>query len=186
VDAETSKWADKLADPLEIGAHLDTVAGTTIARHGFGVLIKGASGAGKSDLALRAITASIRLPSETTPAAPFQMVSDDQTVLACKDDVLIASAPATLHGMMEVRGIGILPVEPVCNVPLILIAKISDGPIERMAPVPHTETPLLGCKVECVQIMPFEASAPVKLALMLEAAARRVHEQQIAEPGDVV
>lgn len=178
--AETPKLVSKPKGKL-----VETLAGTTIARHGVGVLIKGASGEGKSDLALRAITVPLLLPNEATPATPFQLISDDQTVLTNTDGSLLASAPATLRDMMEVRGIGIVGVKAVSAVPLLLVAEITQGPIDRMPLDQCAETALLGCKVEAVQISPFEASAPIKLAFMLEAAALRLHDQRIAVPDGV-
>ena len=60
------------------------------------VLLRGPSGAGKSDLALRLIEAGGRL------------VADDQTRIVRYGEVLIASAPAALAGLLEVRGVGIV------------------------------------------------------------------------------
>ena len=77
------------------------VAGTTIARDGYGVLLRGASGRGKSDLALRALSAPLLLPGEQS-AQTFELVSDDQTVLTLVNGTLLASAPAALRGKLEV------------------------------------------------------------------------------------
>jgi HPr kinase/phosphorylase len=181
VDVETH---EPMSEPTD--KPVATLAGTAIARHGFGVLITGASGAGKSDLALRAITGPLLLPNEATPATPFQLISDDQTVVTRANGALLASAPATIRNMLEVRGIGIIPVKAVSAVPLILVAEITHGPIDRMPEDRCAESALLGCKLEAVQISPFEASAPAKLALRLQAAALRLHDQRIAVTGGVV
>ena len=68
---------------------------TTVQLGAHGVLIIGPSGSGKSDLALRLIGEGALL------------VSDDQTRLTLKDGRLIATAPATIAGRIEARGIGI-------------------------------------------------------------------------------
>ena len=70
------------------------------------VLLRGPSGAGKSDLALRLIDQGARL------------VADDQTELTPSDGVLLARAPQTIQGKMEVRGLGIAEHAPLCDVPL--------------------------------------------------------------------
>src|SRR5687768_12453001 len=64
------------------------------------VLLHGASGSGKSDLALRLIDRGAAL------------VSDDYTLLKRVGDRLVASAPPTIAGRIEVRGIGV--VEMAC------------------------------------------------------------------------
>ncbi|WP_110750294.1 HPr kinase/phosphorylase [Phyllobacterium leguminum] len=66
-----------------------------------GVLISGASGTGKSGLALALINA--RLLSGGFAA----LVSDDRTILRAANGRLLASAPETLAGGIEVRGAGL-------------------------------------------------------------------------------
>ena len=61
-----------------------------------GVLLLGPSGAGKSDLALRLIDEGARL------------VADDRTILFVKNGVLHARAPASIKGLLEIRGVGIV------------------------------------------------------------------------------
>ncbi|HAE01429.1 MAG TPA: serine kinase, partial [Rhodospirillaceae bacterium] len=85
------------------------VHGTTIAIDGRGVLLRGASGAGMSDLALRLIDAGAEL------------VADDQTALTVDKGILYAQAPDQLRGLLEVRGIGImtLPYRNHCALALL-------------------------------------------------------------------
>ncbi|MGE3652127.1 MAG: HPr kinase/phosphorylase, partial [Reyranellaceae bacterium] len=65
-----------------------------------GVLLRGDSGAGKSDLALRLIDGGARL------------VADDRTDLMREGDLLIARAPTSIAGLIEARGLGILRLPP--------------------------------------------------------------------------
>ena len=65
------------------------------------MLITGPSGSGKSDLALRLLDRG------------FTLVSDDQTIVRRDGDRLIASAPPTIAGKLEIRGIGIVEMEHV-------------------------------------------------------------------------
>ena len=60
--------------------------GSAVALEGRGLLILGASGTGKSALALRMMAHGARL------------VADDRVVLARRGDALIASAPPALRG----------------------------------------------------------------------------------------
>jgi HPr kinase/phosphorylase len=75
---------------------LDKAAATFGAAPGDGVLILGASGAGKSSVALQLLAMGAKL------------VADDRVDLFEQDEVLWACAPASLAGLIEVRGLGIV------------------------------------------------------------------------------
>ncbi|HJZ14329.1 MAG TPA: hypothetical protein VJ251_02575, partial [Stellaceae bacterium] len=82
------------------------VHATAIAIDGRAVLLRGPSGAGKSDLALRLIDGGARL------------VADDQAELRRAGERVMVRAPAEIAGLIEVRGIGILQVEPLAEAAL--------------------------------------------------------------------
>ncbi len=132
------------------------VHGTTIAIDGRAVLLRGPSGAGKSDLGLRLIDAGARL------------VADDQSELRRDGGTILVRAPAALLGMIELRGIGIVRLDPLSDMPLALIVDLAAAEaIERM-PSPRTET-LFGVDLPVIALAPFEASAPAKLRAALRA-----------------
>ena len=85
-----------------------------------GVLIIGASGAGKSDLALRLIGRGWRL------------VADDYAHIFASDGVLYATAPITIAGRMEARGVGVVKACTVAQVRLALMIELVDGGVERL------------------------------------------------------
>jgi serine kinase of HPr protein (carbohydrate metabolism regulator) len=118
------------------------------------VLITGASGAGKSDLALRLIDRG------------FTLVSDDQTVVRRDRDRLIASAPPSIKGKLEIRGIGILEIETASDVPVALVVELTSN-LERL-PHESRERPLLGIKLPIVAVDAMTASAAAKVALALD------------------
>jgi len=74
----------------------ETLHASTVALDGRAVLISGPSGSGKSDLALRLLDRG------------FILVSDDQTIVRKDGGHLVAGAPPTIAGKLEVRGIGIV------------------------------------------------------------------------------
>ncbi|MBG1233825.1 HPr kinase/phosphorylase [Aestuariivirga litoralis] len=74
-----------------------------------GVLIRGASGSGKSSLALRMIDGEGFGLHEKILRT--RLVADDQVVLRGKGKKLVASAPEKINGLIEIRGIGILPAK---------------------------------------------------------------------------
>jgi HPr kinase/phosphorylase len=129
------------------------------------VLIRGASGVGKSDLALRCISLA---PTALLPFAAA-LVSDDQVRLNLRDGKLLASAPAELKGKLEVRGLGIMHVPAIEMAEVALIADlVASGTVERL-PDPWPVVDILGHKVPVLRLWAFEASAPVKLLLALSA-----------------
>lgn len=97
------------------------VHASAVSLGGRGVLILGRSGAGKSGLALRLI------------ALGAQLVSDDRVMLEPHGaDGLAARAPATIRGLIEARGVGILRLEPVEPVPLVVGVDLDTAPEARL------------------------------------------------------
>ncbi len=134
------------------------------------VLLRGPSGTGKSDLALRLIDQGARL------------VADDQKQLTLADGQLLARAPETIAGKMEVRGLGIAELAPLSDVPVGLVVELVEGrSVERL---PDGETcTILDVRLPLVRLDPFEASAPAKLRLAL--AARSAVPDAGAAAGDL-
>jgi serine kinase of HPr protein (carbohydrate metabolism regulator) len=128
---------------------------STVAINGRAVLITGRSGAGKSDLALRMIDRG------------FALVSDDRTLVRREADRLLASAPPTIAGKLEVRGIGIVDVEPVGDVPVALIVELTSD-VQRLPDDDSRERPILGIAVPLVTIDAMTASASAKVAIALD------------------
>jgi HPr kinase/phosphorylase len=120
------------------------------------MLLRGRSGSGKSDLALRLIDAGARL------------VTDDQSVLSRRGDAIVVSPPARISGLLEVRGIGIMRVEALAEAPVMLIVDlVAPEQIDRM-PERRRET-ILGLALPVIAVAPFETSAAAKLRLALRA-----------------
>lgn len=117
------------------------------------MLIEGASGAGKSDLALRLIDRGATL------------VSDDYTLLTRADGGLIASAPATIAGQIEIRGLGVIPLPHADKVRVALVVRLTESP-ERM-PLDEEVRRIAGVGVRSVAIDPRSASAAIKVELAL-------------------
>ncbi len=137
--------------------------GTAIALGDRAVLLRGASGAGKSDLALRAMAASLGCFAER----PFELVGDDQVIVHRAGERLMVNAHPRLAGLIEVRGLGILPVPHKPEAGLLLVADLAAGRdiVRLLDPWPVTD--VLGVPMPVMRIAPFEASAPLKLALAL-------------------
>ena len=132
----------------------ETVHASTVATDGRAVVILGPSGSGKSDLALRLLDRG------------FTLVSDDQTVVKKDGERLVASAPPNIAGKLEIRGIGIVEMETVTNIPVALLVELTSE-IQRL-PDENRERPLLGVKLPLISIDAMTASAPSKVALALD------------------
>ncbi|WP_417795983.1 HPr kinase/phosphorylase [Terasakiella pusilla] len=133
---------------------MSQIHATAIAIDEQGILLRGASGAGKSDLALRLIEQGA------------QLISDDRVDLTLKGNDVFADAPVPLQGLLEVRHLGILKLQNLGATPLKLVVDLtSPEELERM-PEDQTVT-LEGVELPLLRLNPFDASAPAKLSLGL-------------------
>ena len=132
----------------------ETLHASTVAIDARAVLISGASGSGKSDLALRLLDRG------------FTLVSDDQTQVRREAGRLIASPPPNIAGKLEVRGIGIVDMDHVTDMPVALLVELTSD-VQRM-PDDSRERTLVGVTVPLVSIDATAASAPSKVAIALD------------------
>jgi HPr kinase/phosphorylase len=125
---------------------------------GGAVLLRGPSGSGKSDLALRLIELG------------GVLVADDQVLLTRDGEALLARAPDILAGLLEVRGLGILKFSYQAAAAVgAVIDLVEPSEIERM---PEPETVLLLDKtLPLYRVFAREASAPLKVRLAMQHAA---------------
>ena len=137
----------------------ETHHASTVAVDGRAVLITGPSGSGKSDLALRLLDRG------------FTLVSDDQTIVRREGNKLIASAPPNIAGKLEIRGVGIVEMDTVKDVPVALVVQLTSE-IERL-PDERRERPVLGIKLPLVSVDALTASAASKVALALDRLGLR-------------
>ncbi len=128
--------------------------GTVVALDGWGVVLRGKSGSGKSDLALRLIDGGAVL------------VADDQIQLVLSGGLVHASAPAAIAGLLEVRGVGVVPMPARARVPLALIVNLV--PLEDVPRLPDAKMEnILGLDLPVLDLFAFEASAPQKVKVAL-------------------
>ena len=112
------------------------VHGSAVAFGGRGVLILGGSGSGKSGLALALIGRGAAL------------VADDRVLLTRRGRALLASAPATIAGLIEARGVGVLRLQAVPEAVVTLAVDLDRPPAARM-PQGATIT-YLGISIELI------------------------------------
>jgi HPr kinase/phosphorylase len=125
---------------------------------GGGILIEGPSGSGKSTLALALIEQGADL------------VADDRTVLLTDDDTLFARCPRTIHGLIEVRGLGLLRPATRRLARIRLVIDLSDpagGPR-----LPHPQTcQRLGCTLPRLSLRPGAVVAHALASMMRSPSA---------------
>lgn len=130
------------------------VHGTSVNIDGKGVLLRGSPGSGKSDLALRLIDSGATL------------VSDDYTEIHLTQRSVVLRAPQTIQGKIEVRGLGLMEIPFVDNIPLRLIFDLVPfQQIERMPVAEFFE--IENTKIPVLLIDPFMASAAAKVRLAI-------------------
>jgi len=131
----------------------ETVHASCVAIGGRGVLIGGRAGRGKSDLALRLIDRGAAL------------VSDDYTFVRRVEGRLLAGAPATIAGKIELRGVGILELPAERDVPVALFVDL-DADAQRLPQGDETRA-VAGVALPVVGLAGLEASAPIKVEAAL-------------------
>lgn len=132
----------------------ETLHASTVALEGRAVLIAGISGAGKSDLALQLIDRG------------FTLVADDQTIVQKRGERLHASAPPTIRGKLEIRGLGIVTMPVIEDVPVALVVELASD-IQRY-PSDARDRVICGISVPLISVDAKTASAPSKVSLALD------------------
>ena len=141
------------------------VHGTCIAISTSGALLRGAPGAGKSDLALRFISLFGDTSGENEGAC---LVADDQVLLSREGRGIAARSPEAIAGQLEVRGVGIVEVPRCSRGALTLIVDLVAGEdVPRLPPEPLPCEEILGVHIPVLKLNPFEISSPIKLKLAL-------------------
>jgi len=121
-----------------------------VALNGQGLLILGASGRGKSGLALSLM------------AMGAELVADDRVVLARVGRSVIANAPDNITGLIEARGIGLLNATTCGPIPLAFVVDLNQSEAERMPP--NRQTVLLGVSLGLL----FKVDAPHFAAALIQ------------------
>ncbi|MDX1581855.1 MAG: HPr kinase/phosphatase C-terminal domain-containing protein, partial [Alphaproteobacteria bacterium] len=128
-----------------------------VVQEGRAVLLRGPSGSGKSDLALRLIDEGAEL------------LGDDYVRLEMHEGTLVARPAEAIAGLLEVRGLGLVRLPYVDRAPLALVVDLV--PPEHIERLPEPATTTLagfnGFVLPHLKLSPFEASASAKLRLAL-------------------
>lgn len=125
---------------------------TLISYQNKGILLGGESGVGKSDLALRFIMDK-----------GAKLVADDYVELLAKEGVVYGSAPESISGKMEIRGVGIANFETKHQEKICLYIELCHKreEIERLPEQKFIE--LEGIMIEKISLCAFDCSTICKI-----------------------
>jgi HPr kinase/phosphorylase len=141
-----------LPKPTEINIHASCVAiGVR------GVLLLGPSGSAKSDVALRLIDGGARL------------VADDRTILFVSKGRLQAKAPASIAGLLEIRGVGIVQLPARARVRIALVVRLGREGARLPEPAHYTA---LGTQTPQIALDGRRAATPAKIRAAVAAFSR--------------
>ncbi len=127
---------------------------TAVSISGYGVMIGGKSGSGKTDLALRLIDRGAIL------------ISDDYVTLSDISGALMLATAPNIAGKIEIRGLGILSIPYVDFAPLRLYVDLNMEPIRHPD---HWQTALLaGHNVPMIAVTATAHSASIVIEMALQ------------------
>lgn len=144
----------------------ERIHATAIALRGKAALLRGPSGSGKSDLALRCIAT----PPLPHIAGHAELVADDQAELVLNRDTIDVSAPPAIAGKLEVRGLGVIELPFCASARLALVIDLVAPEDVPRYPLDEITTIFLGRAVPTLRLSAFEAASPLKVLLALAAA----------------
>ncbi|MBS41347.1 MAG: hypothetical protein CMM83_06495 [Rhodospirillales bacterium] len=121
----------------------------------FGILLRGPSGSGKSDLALRLIDEGAIL------------VADDQVFLESIDGELLGSSHDKIAGKIEIRGCGIFDFPFLKAITIKLVIDLEKrGNIPRQ---PETDScNIFGHRLPLYRLYAFDISSSIKIRALLK------------------
>ena len=124
---------------------------------GRALLIEGPPGSGKSSLALALIDRGAGL------------IGDDAVTVALEDGRLMASPPPNIAGLLEVRGVGLVPLPTAAPAPIALILTLGGAPADRLPLTPLARRVIAGAAIPVLGFEPgpLAAAARAEWALQL-------------------
>lgn len=129
-----------------------------------GILVRGPARSGKSALCLSTLRRAASLGIDSW------LIADDRVLIAAGPAGLVLSGPATLRGLIEISGVGIVTERSADSAPLSLVVDLCEPTvIDRMPEETDTEVAISGAMVRRVRLparsAAFGADVLVSLAL---------------------
>ncbi len=149
---------------------------TTISLEGYGIMICGAAGIGKSALALDLLNDAHGFDYVLVNSCNNYLVADDQTYVGITKlegkNQLIARCPKTIEGLFEVRGLGLINLPFKSPAALHLYIEIIDRLPVRMPEPSDLSRQILGVDIAFLQIYKDDKNAKARVKAALYALLR--------------
>ena len=130
------------------------------------VLIRGASGTGKSRLALDLI-----LAGSAGQIPPAVLVGDDRVHLSANQGQLTVRPAGDLAGLIEIRGLGIRRCDFAEDAIVGLVVDLAAADAERMPPPEALQTQISGIKIPRIPVGLGFAALPLVIAALTMTAS---------------
>ena len=145
---------------------LENIHASLVMVDGLGVLLRGKSGTGKSELALQLIDQPGFGLAENLLKA--ELVADDRVELFEKQGQIYGRAPESLAGLLEIRGLGIVRLNHAPEAAIQLIVELG-GLSERMPGFLADQTAFYGHELPILRLpaLPHYGPAKVRAAVGL-------------------
>lgn len=135
------------------------------------VLIRGASGAGKSRLAFDLI-----LAGRAGQIAAAMLIGDDRVHLRVRQGQLMVHPARELAGLIEIRGLGIRRCDFVGEAVVGLVVDLAAADAERLPPPEALQTQISGIKIPRIPVgIGFAALPLVVAALTMTTSSSSSH-----------
>jgi HPr kinase/phosphorylase len=140
------------------------VHGSAVLVGSMGILVRGPARSGKSALCLSTLRRAASLGLDS------RLVADDRVLIGKGTAGLVLSAPASLRGLIEISGVGIVSERTIASAPLSLVVDLSDPvAIERMPEETEEAVTIAGATIRRIRLpvrsSAFGADVLVSLAL---------------------
>lgn len=157
---------------------LQTSHGTAVQINGKGILLRGASGSGKSSIAMRLLDNCI-----LNNTSGF-LIADDRVYLKSHNNGLYVSCPDNLHGLIEIRGLGIVTLNYLKEAKLDLVVDLV--PQEAFERYPHHDaqtatlaTTLCNVTIARIQIVERNPDAPAIIRMFFHTQDKHGQAAQV-------
>jgi serine kinase of HPr protein (carbohydrate metabolism regulator) len=126
------------------------------------ILIRGASGTGKSRLVLDLI-----LAGRAGMIAATKLIGDDRVRLDTRNGRVRVSGVPELEGMLEIRGLGIRRCDFTAEAEVALVVDLAASDAERLPPPERLKTLISEVELPRIPVAPGENPLPLLLGFLI-------------------